>query len=328
MLYIWDDFAIRKNGISRVKSQVYQSLKSRNIAYKIISPNNPDTFPDLNLPSKNMHKILLLEVAVNKINFYLLEKFIISKLDIYLINYDNFVLKNVLGLTNDTSFHATFHLLKLKVSKIGCISPWITQETLDLVDSSETHITNLQIGCDHLMIFSDEKTKLQRSGFKVLHNSGLGVHKLTTDLMIIYLQLLELPVISKLTIFREKISRPNVSPMLESILQHPKTHLILSEVSDNKLAKIYDNHDVMIIAGNEGFGFSGFEARSRNLSVFIDKKISHNLHEKSGMIPVNLHEVPSILSNLDSAELFKSTSKTKSLTKWEDFQNNFISWIE
>ena len=233
MLYIWDDFAIRKNGISRVKSQVYQSLESRNLS------------------SKNMHKLLLLEVAVNKINFYLLEKFIKLKLKIYLINYDNFVLKNVLGLTNDTSFQATFHLLKLKVPKIGCISPWITQETLDLVDSSVTHIINLQIGCDHLMIFSDEKTKLERSGLKVLHNSGLGVHKLTNDLMHLYLRLLELPVISKLTIFREKFSRPNVSPLLDSILRHPKTSLILSEVSDNQLAKIYDNHDIMIIAGNE-----------------------------------------------------------------------------
>jgi hypothetical protein len=326
MLYIWDDFPIQRNGISRIKSNVYQSLESKDIAYKVINSNNLENF-DLNLLN-NIQKLLLLEVVPNKINFYQLEKCIKSELDIYLINYDNFVLKNILGLANKTNFYAAFHLLKLKASKIGCISPWITQETLDLFDSSVTHITNLQIGCDHLMIFPDRKPKFEKSGLKVLHTSGLGVHKLTSNLMVLYLRLLELPVISKLTIFQERFSPTNNSSLLKSILQHPKTSLISIEVSESKLAEIYDNHDIMIVAGNEGFGFSGFEARSKNLSVFIDKEISHNLHEKSGMVPVNLHEVPSILSNLDSPEFFKSTSKTISLTKWEDFQNNFISWIE
>ena len=328
MLYIWDDFAIRKNGISRVKLHVYQALKSRNIDYKVIDANNLKTFFELNFPSKNMHKLLLLEVAVNEINFYQLKKFIESKLDIYLINYDNFVLKNILGLTDNTSLHATFHLLKLNVSKIGCISPWITRETLDLVDSSVTQVTNLQIGGDHLINFSNQRNMHGRSGLKILHTSGLGVHKLTNNLMILYLRLLMLSTISKLTVFRENFSKTNDSPLLEAILRHPKTSLILSEVSDKKLSEIYDEHDFMIISGNEGFGFSGFEAKSRNLTVFIDKEISHNLHEKSGMIPLSLHEIPSILENYKIDDLFKSTSKTDLLPKWHDFQNNFISWIE
>ena len=328
MLYIWDDFTIRKNGISRVKSYVYQTLKFRNIAYKVINTNNLETFFDLDFSLKNMHKLLLLEVEINKINFYQLEKFIKLKLDIYLLNYDNIILKNIIGMTDNISFNATFHLLKLNVAKIGCISPWITRETLDLVDSSETHVTNLQIGGDHLVNFSNQRTMRGRSGLKILHTSGLGVHKLTDNLLLTYLRLLELSTISKITVFRENFSKPNNSPLLQAILRHPKTSLVLSEVSDKKLVEIYDQHDVMIVDGNEGFGFSAFEALSRNLTVFINKEISQDLHEKLGIIPLNLHEIPSILENYTSDDLFKSTSRKDLLPKWQDFENNFISWIE